>query len=82
MPPRCKTRFEFDPTLLRAGREARGLTRKQVADSVPCSESLVSLTELGYKRPAPETLAAMADEVGVSLDDLFVPVAEPEAVAR
>jgi transcriptional regulator with XRE-family HTH domain len=72
--------FEFDPSLLRAGREARGKTRQEIADLVPCSLSLVTLTELGYKRPAAETLAAMADAIGIALDDLFVEV--DKAVAQ
>jgi transcriptional regulator with XRE-family HTH domain len=72
--------FVFDPTLLRAAREARGKTRRQAASETPCSESLWALTELGYKRPAVEMLAAMVDVIGVSLDDLFVPADDAEAV--
>jgi transcriptional regulator with XRE-family HTH domain len=71
---RTRVRLRIRPDLLRAAREARGITRQHVADEVPCSLSLVTLTELGYKRPAAETLAAIADAVGVSLDDLFVAV--------
>jgi transcriptional regulator with XRE-family HTH domain len=74
--------YRFDPALLRAGREARGITRQQVAGEVPCSESLVTLTELGYKRPAVETLAAMADAVGIALDDLFVVDEDTTAVTQ
>jgi len=73
--------YRFDPTLLRAAREARGISRQRVADGVPCSESLVTLTELGYRRPAPETLAAMTDAVGITLDDLFV-IDDAEAMAQ
>jgi transcriptional regulator with XRE-family HTH domain len=72
MPATRPVGFVFDPAPLRAGREARKKTRTQAAAETPCSESLWSLTELGYKRPAPETLARMAEVVGVSLDDLFV----------
>jgi transcriptional regulator with XRE-family HTH domain len=65
--------FVFDPTMLRAAREAHGKTRAEAAEETPCSESLWTLAELGYRRPAPETLARMADVAGCSLDDLFVP---------
>jgi transcriptional regulator with XRE-family HTH domain len=78
VPARLPVKFVFDPTLLRAARKVRGLTQQQVADEVPCSKPLVALTEIGYKRPAPETLAAMADVVGCSLDDLFVEVDDDE----
>jgi transcriptional regulator with XRE-family HTH domain len=73
--------YRFDPSLLRAGREVRGITRQQVADKVDCSLSYVTLTELGYRQPAPETLAAMADAVGVALDDLFV-IDDTKAAAK
>jgi transcriptional regulator with XRE-family HTH domain len=67
-------RFEFDPMPLRTGRIDKGFTQQQSADRVPCSKSLWSLTELGYTRPAAETLAAMAEVVDVSLDDLFIEI--------
>jgi len=64
--------FVFDPTPLRAAREAHGRSRKELAADIPCSVSLVTLTELGYKRPGIDMLVAMADAYGVPLDDLFV----------
>jgi DNA-binding XRE family transcriptional regulator len=69
--------FRFDPTLLRAARQARGLLQDDVAERAEASRSLVALAELGYRRPAVETLARIADVVGVSLDDLFVPEDAP-----
>jgi transcriptional regulator with XRE-family HTH domain len=64
--------FVFDPSPLRAARETDGRSREELAADVPCSVSLVTLVELGYKRPSVDMLVAMADAYGVSLDDLFV----------
>jgi transcriptional regulator with XRE-family HTH domain len=71
--PRTRPAFRFDPTVLRATREARGLTREYVVAEAGCSLGALSLTELGYKRPSPELLARFCEIVGCSLDDLFVP---------
>jgi transcriptional regulator with XRE-family HTH domain len=69
---RVAAAFVFDPTPLRSTREADGRSRKELAADVPCSVSLITLTELGYKRPSVDMLVRMADAYGVSLDDLFV----------
>ena len=68
------SKFQFDGARLRAARETAGFSREIVAVQAGCSASLVALAELGYRRPAPETLAAIAHVVGIVLDDLFVTV--------
>ena len=70
--PKIVGDIAFNPTPLRVARKAQGKSTADVASEVGCSDSLVKLTELGYKRPSPERLAAIARAVGVSLDALFV----------
>jgi len=56
---------------LRAERERRGLTLRELARRLEVSPSLVSQIETGKTQPSVRTLYAMVTELGVSLDELF-----------
>jgi transcriptional regulator with XRE-family HTH domain len=58
-------------TRLRAERERRGLTLRELARRLEVSPSLVSQIETGKTQPSVRTLYAMVSELGVSLDELF-----------
>jgi transcriptional regulator with XRE-family HTH domain len=58
-------------TRLRAERERRGLTLRELARRLEVSPSLVSQIETGKTQPSVRTLYAMVTELGVSLDELF-----------
>ena len=56
---------------LRAERQARGLSLRDLAERLGVSSSLISQIETGRARPSVSTLYAIAAELGVSLDDLL-----------
>jgi transcriptional regulator with XRE-family HTH domain len=56
---------------LRAERERRGLTLRELARRLEVSPSLVSQIETGKTQPSVRTLYAIVTELGVSLDELF-----------
>lgn len=56
---------------LRAERQAKGLSLRDLADRLGVSASLISQIETGRARPSVSTLYAIAAELGVSLDDLL-----------
>lgn len=56
---------------LRDARTKRGLSLRSVAQSVGVSASLVSQVETGKTQPSVSTLYAMANHLGVSLDELL-----------
>ena len=56
---------------LREARLQRGLSLRSVAQSLGVSASLVSQVEIGKTQPSVATLYAMANHLGVSLDDLL-----------
>jgi transcriptional regulator with XRE-family HTH domain len=58
---------------LRAERQARGLSLRELAERLDLSASLISQIETGRARPSVSTLYALAGELGVSLDDLLFP---------
>ena len=55
---------------LRAERQARGLSLRDLAERLDVSPSLISQIETGRARPSVRTLYALCGELGVSMDDL------------
>ncbi|NYF17544.1 transcriptional regulator with XRE-family HTH domain [Microbacterium sp. AK009] len=55
---------------IRAARVSRGLSLRSVAQSLGVSASLVSQVEIGKTQPSVSTLYAIANHLGVSLDEL------------
>lgn len=68
---------------LREARLKQGLSLRSVAQSLGVSASLISQVEIGKTQPSVSTLYAMANHLGVSLDELVgmqpAPVAPDEA---
>jgi ribosome-binding protein aMBF1 (putative translation factor) len=56
---------------VRVWRENRGISRKQLAEATGVSAAYLSQIESGKKKPSPEVLAAIAHELGLSLDDII-----------
>ena len=56
---------------LRAAREARGLSLREVARQVEVSPSFVSQVELGTAKPSVGTLYALVSVLGISLNELL-----------
>lgn len=56
---------------LRDARTQRGLSLRSVAQSLGVSASLISQVETGKTQPSVSTLYAMANHLGVSLDELL-----------
>ena len=63
---------------LRAERDRRGLSLRELARRLDVSPSLVSQIETGKIQPSVRTLYAMVSELGVSLDEVF---AGPDAAS-
>jgi transcriptional regulator with XRE-family HTH domain len=59
------------PRRLRAERERRGISLRELARRLGISPSAVSQIETGRARPSVTTLWAIVTELGMSLDDLF-----------
>jgi transcriptional regulator with XRE-family HTH domain len=59
------------PRRLRAERERRGITLRELARRLDVSPSAISQIETGRARPSVATLWAIVTELGMSLDDLF-----------
>lgn len=58
---------------LRAERQLRGLSLRELAERLGLSASLISQIETGRARPSVATLYAVAGELGISIDDLLFP---------
>lgn len=56
---------------LRAARLARGLSLRGLAERLGVSPSLISQVETGRAKPSVSTLYAIANELGISLDELL-----------
>ena len=56
---------------LRSARLRRGLSLRALADVLGVSPSLISQVETGRARPSVSTLYAIANELGISLDELL-----------
>src|SRR3954454_21133065 len=59
------------PRRLRAERERRGISLRELARRLRISPSAISQIETGRARPSVATLWAIVTELGMSLDDLF-----------
>jgi len=59
------------PRRLRAERERRGISLRELARRLKISPSAISQIETGRARPSVATLWAIVTELGMSLDDLF-----------
>ena len=69
--------FDDDvPRRLRAERERRGISLRELARRLEISPSAISQIETGRARPSVATLWAIVTELGMSLDDLFAPAHE------
>jgi transcriptional regulator with XRE-family HTH domain len=64
------------PRRLRAERERRGISLRELARRLEISPSAISQIETGRARPSVATLWAIVTELGMSLDDLFAPEAD------
>lgn len=62
---------------LRQARAARGLSLRQLAETLGVSPSLISQVETGRAKPSVNTLYALANELGISLDTLLFMDTEP-----
>jgi transcriptional regulator with XRE-family HTH domain len=67
------------PRRLRAERERRGISLRELARRLGISPSAISQIETGRARPSVATLWAIVTELGMSLDDLFQHAAEESA---
>ena len=64
---------------LRQARQARGLSLRRLAALVGVSPSLISQVETGRAKPSVNTLYALANELGISLDVLLFMDTQPPA---
>jgi transcriptional regulator with XRE-family HTH domain len=71
--------YRFAGNRLREAREQHGLTRKELADSIERSESMVTLWELDYRQPLVEKLIEMAAILGVPVEAFFIAITEVPA---
>lgn len=62
---------------LREARRARGLSLRRLAVMVGVSPSLISQVETGRAKPSVNTLYALANELGISLDTLLFMDTQP-----
>ncbi|WP_328691549.1 helix-turn-helix transcriptional regulator [Streptomyces phaeochromogenes] len=59
----------FSPDTLRRIRHERGLSQKRLAASLGVHNTAISAYENGRRRPDVETLATIADALGVRMDE-------------
>jgi transcriptional regulator with XRE-family HTH domain len=64
---------------LRQARTARGLSLRRLAEVLGVSPSLISQVETGRAKPSVNTLYALANELGISLDTLLFMDTQPSA---
>jgi len=57
---------------IRAARKTAGLTQEELADRLNRTTESISNLERGKSLPAVQSLAAIADQLGITLADLFV----------
>lgn len=57
--------------ILREAREAKGFSRKQVAEALERNEKIVGHWETGYSQPDANTLFELCDLYELSIDDAF-----------
>lgn len=66
---------------LREARAARGMSVRALGEAVGVSASMISQIETGKSRPSVSTLYAITTALEISVEDLFVPPADPGADA-
>lgn len=66
---------------LKAARERRNMSQKEVADSIGVAKSTYSLYESGNREPNVQTIKKIADILNVSADDLLGLNNEPITIA-
>lgn len=66
---------------LRAARERKNMTQKDVADNIGVAKSTYSLYESGNREPNVQTIKKLADVLNVSADDLLGLNQEPTTIA-
>jgi transcriptional regulator with XRE-family HTH domain len=66
---------------LRQARTARGLSLRKLAERLGVSPSLISQVETGRAKPSVNTLYALANELGISLDTLLFMDTEPPSAS-
>lgn len=66
---------------LRAARERKNLSQKDVAEAIGVAKSTYSLYESGNREPNVETIKRIADLLKVSVDELFGMDGEPQTLA-
>lgn len=57
--------------ILRAARETKGMTQKQVAEMLGRRQQIVGHWETGYAQPDANTLFELCDIYGISVDEAF-----------
>ena len=86
--PAIRSQYPQMGERLRAARQARRLTLRELAQRLRVSPSMISQIETGRASPSVSTLYAIADELDVSLDELLfndrrpAPPADDELGAR
>lgn len=66
---------------LKAAREKKNMTQKEVADSIGVAKSTYSLYESGNREPNVQTIKKIADTLNVSADDLLGLNEQPTTMA-
>lgn len=66
--------------VLKAAREAKGMTQKQVAEILGRRQQIVGHWETGYAQPDANTLFELCDIYGISIDDAFGKKKEDEGL--
>lgn len=66
---------------LRAARERKGMTQKDIADSIGVAKSTYSLYESGNREPNVQTIKRIADILNVSADELLGIEDDPQTIA-
>jgi transcriptional regulator with XRE-family HTH domain len=75
-PRQLKTRIGLN---IKAGRKAKGLTQRELAQALETDAFQVSRWELGKVRPTDSTLVRIADELGLDFATFFAPPMEDAA---
>ena len=58
-------------TLIKAARQARKLTQKQVGEALGINDRHVQAWEAGRRNPGPKHLAKLAEVLGLEITDLL-----------
>jgi len=66
----------INPAALRATRDLVGLSRRELARRAGCDGATISHLELGDHGCSPALMRKLADELGVPLDAITIPVSD------